>query len=954
MAFITEIANHIKKNYDLSKESLTIIFPNKRAALKLRTELKDSKLETNIWLPQILSIQEAMCSWSGMQLLDNIDITFELIKILNNFNRIISNDIFGLASQMLKDFDEIDQYAINAKNLFQNTEEAKKLDLFFIDENRQIDKQYIEFFSSLNDYYQSLRKVLLGNNIGYYGLISRYIYELDQEKLNAAIGNNRIIFAGFNAMTKTEEGIIVKLIQNNKAELLWDLDEYYFKDEKQEAGHFAREFFKRHQNIQLPGSNFLGKKLIEEHKNINIIGTSGTVIQTNALQLELHKENKSEKDRSDEVIVLSDETMLIPVLNCIPNNIEKMQVTMGFPYSQTILNQFLQHLFAFQNNIKNKEKGIYFWSLTRLLNSELIKTIFTNKELTHLLDWKNGHIKKSTFYISIDDYKTLEEDSDTYHFLCAISKKWNSTSDCIESIKDLLRIIYNKVKINDHTNFISNQISVAGRIINKIDKLLSKYEQIIDISYIEMLYKQSSSEMTINLKGDYDGLQIMGLLETRNLDFKTIHILSVNEGVLPQSKNANSLIPYDLRISYGLPTYNNKQAVYAYHFYRLLQNAENINIYHNTLAGGMGEGDSSRFIKQILHEMPSKNPNVKICEKIYKSPNTKHLTTELEVKKTDEIYEKIIKKLSFTSETDDKISGLSPTSLSCYLTCPLKFYLQYIENLKDDVHNELIQSNTIGSIIHTTLENLYKHFEDKEITSEMYREIYEKHFEESFNEAMISNKLPNGFPDTGFNYLSSKMMDKMIKNFIAQEISFLENNKTLKIIGLEQRLHYTFEIPINNNTIKVNLLGFADRIDQVGNTVRILDYKTGKIEDKDVKITNKFIEPNIVNFRKLPEKAIQLLVYKYLYKKANDNIAEENIEPGIFGLKKISKGIFSLSNNSNYFKGDDFTTDFESIMIEIFSEILNREISFKQTEDENKCKNCNFMEICKRYPKSRF
>ena len=161
MAFITEIANHIKKNYDLSKESLTIIFPNKRAALKLRTELKNSKLETNIWLPQLLSIQEAMCSWSGMQLLDNIDITFELIKILNNFNKITSNDIFGLASQMLKDFDEIDQYAIDAKNLFQNTEEAKKLDLLFVDENRTIDKKYIEFFSSLNDYYLSLRKVLL-------------------------------------------------------------------------------------------------------------------------------------------------------------------------------------------------------------------------------------------------------------------------------------------------------------------------------------------------------------------------------------------------------------------------------------------------------------------------------------------------------------------------------------------------------------------------------------------------------------------------------------------------------------------------------------------------------------------------------------------------------------------------------------------------------------------------
>lgn len=954
MAFITEIVNHIKKNYNLSKESLTIIFPNKRAALKLRTELKNSKLETNVWLPQVLSIQEAMCSWSGMQLLDNIDITFELIKILNNFNRITSNDIFGLASQMLKDFDEIDQYAIDAKNIFQNTEEAKKLDLFFIDENRQIDKQYIEFFSSLNDYYLSLRKTLFESNTGYYGLISRYIYELDQEKLNAAIGNNRIIFAGFNAMTKTEEGIIVKLIQNNKAELIWDLDEYYFKDEKQEAGHFARDFFNRHPNIPLPESNFLGKKLIEEIKNINIIGASGTVIQTNALQLELHKEGKSEVDRSDEVIVLSDETMLIPVLNCIPNNIEKMQVTMGFPYSQTILNQFLQHLFAFQNNIKNKEKGIYFWSLARLLNSELIKTIFTNQELTRLFNWKNEHIKKSTFYISIDDYKTLEEYSDTYIFLCAISKKWNSTSDCIESIKNLLIIIHNKVKANDSTNFISNQISVAGRIINKIDKLLSKYEQIIDISYIEMLYKQSSSETTINLKGDDDGLQIMGLLETRNLDFKTVHILSVNEGILPQSKNANSLIPYDLRVSYGLPTYNNKQAVYAYHFYRLLQNAENINIYHNTLAGGMGEGDSSRFIKQILHEMPSKNPNVNICEKIYKSPNTKHITTELEVEKTDEIYEKIIKKLTFVSESEDKISGLSPTSLSCYLTCPLKFYLQYIESIKDENPNELIQSNKIGSIIHTTLENLYKHFGDQEITSSLYKEIYERHFEDSFKEALTTNNLPNGLPDTGFNYLSSKMIDKMIKNFIVQEINFLDNNKSMRIIGLEQRLHCTLEIPTNNNTINVNLLGFADRIDQVGDKVRILDYKTGKIEDFDVKITNKFAAPDITNFSKLPEKAIQLLVYKYLYKKANDNIDEENIEPGIFGLKKISKGIFSLSNNSKYFKGNDFITEFESIMIDIFSEILNRKVPFKQAEDEKKCKNCNFMEICKRYPKARF
>ena len=675
MAFITEIASYIKENYDLSKESLTIIFPNKRAALKLRTELINSKFETNIWLPQILSIQEAMCSWSGIQLLDNIDIIFELIKIVNKAEKIFSNDIYGLASQMLKDFDEIDQYAVDAKSLFQNTKDAKEIDLQFLNEDYVIDRKHIEFFASLNEYYESLRKVLLENKSGYYGLITRHIYDSDIDNLREMVGNRKIIFAGFNAMTKTEEGIIVRLIQENIATLLWDLDEYYFNDSRQEAGIFAREFFERNKHIQSIKRNFIGNKLVTDKKNIDIIGASGAVIQTNALQLELHNESK---DNDNEVIVLSDESMLIPVLNCIPSGkSEEMQVTMGFPYSTCILNQFLQHLFVFQKNIRNNNKGIYFWSLVRLLNSELIKIIFTKEELKHLFNWKNENIKKSAYYISTEDFESLKEHHDIYDFLCLISPKWNSNTDCISSIKSLLKAIYKKVKINDKTNFISNQISVAGRIINKIEKLLNKYEDIIQIADIENLYRQSSSEMTINLKGDYGGLQIMGLLETRNLDFKTVHILSVNEGILPQSKNANSLIPFDLRKHYGLPTYNNKQAVYAYHFYRLLQNAENIKIYYNTLADGLGEGESSRFIKQIIHEMPSKNPNANIKEKIYKSPSNKNKEIEkIEAKKTDEVYDKIIKKLSFVSE--DKKSGLSPTSISCYLKCPLKFYLKKI------------------------------------------------------------------------------------------------------------------------------------------------------------------------------------------------------------------------------------------------------------------------------------
>lgn len=947
MAFITEITNYIKENYDLSKESLTIIFPNKRAAMKLRMELTKSDYQKNIWLPQILSIQEAMCSWSGLQLLDNVDIIFELIKIITKDERIFSNDIYGLASQMLKDFDEIDQYAVNAKNLFQNTKEAKEIDLQFLNENYKIDRKHIEFFSSLNDYYESLRKVLLENKTGYYGLISRYIYELDKEKLNEIIGSRKIIFAGFNAMTKTEEGIIIKLIQDNVATLLWDLDEYYFNDTRQEAGIFAREFFARNRNIQSIKPNFLGKRLVEDSKKIEIIGASGAVIQTNALQLELHNEQKSEEDKDNEVIVLSDESMLIPVLNCIPDSFEKMQVTMGFPYSKTILNQFLQHLFVFQKNIRNNKKGIYFWSLTRLLNSEIVKIIFTKEELKSLFDWTNEHIKKSTYYINLDDYKCLERHQDIYNFLCLISQKWDSTFNCISSIKSLLKSIYGKIKNYDTTYFISNQISIAGRIINKIDKLINKYEQIIQIPDIENLYRQSSSEMTINLKGDHGGLQIMGLLETRNLDFKTVHILSVNEGILPQSKNANSLIPFDLRKHFGLPVYTNKQAVYAYHFYRLLQNAENIKIYYNTLADGMGEGEASRFIKQIIHEMPDKNPNIKIVEKIYKSPNTnKQETKELQVLKTDDVYEKIINKLSSASE--DKISGLSPTSISCYLTCPLKFYLKYIEKIDDNTPNELIQSNVIGTIIHATLENLYKHFKNEEVTLEIYQDVYAKHFSQSLKDALTDNNFPNGLPNTGFNYLNTKIMDKMLHNFINNEIEFLKKNKSMRILGLEEKLYCSFTL---ENNISVNLIGNADRIDQVGDTIRILDYKSGIVKDDDVRIKNTF--KGKINTG-ITEKALQLLIYKYLYKKSHEDVASENIKPGIISLRRLSKGVFSLSNNSEYFNDENLTEECESMFSDLFKEILNRDVPFKQTEDENNCNNCNFIDICKRNPKKHF
>lgn len=934
MAFITKIKDYIKdkNNYDLSSDYLTVIFPNKRAAYMLREELKKD-YDKNIWLPQMLSIQEAMSLWSGIQLVDNIDVIFELMKVMDKKNDIDKSKLFSLASQIVKDFDEIDQYAVNAKNLFDYVKDVKEIENW----NKPTEKAYLQFFASLNEYYIKLRKELMNDNCGYYGLITRKLYELSREELNNIIGDKKIIFAGFNAMTTTEESIIVRLIESGKAVLLWDLDKYYFEDEKQEAGLFARQFFKKHKNME---PNFLSDSFLTGEKIINVIGVSGSTVQTNALHIKLNDEIN---ENGNKAVVLADETLLIPVLNSIPSDSKKPQITMGYPFSSTIVNQFINLLFAFKNN-RNREKRTYFWNLKRLLDTEFIKNIFNHDEMSALTKFIDYYAKNSIYYVETDDIDKFFNTNDSLRkFLLSICEAWDSPQKYICSMKMLLSDISNIISDCEEKYFIKNQIRLAGKIVNKLEKLFNKYESILQIHDMEVLFKQAAHEMSIKLDGDSEGLQIMGLLETRNLDFDIVHILSVNEGVLPQSKNTSSLIPFDLRKHYGLPVYTNKQAVYAYHFYRLIQNAKRVNIYYNILADGMGEGEPSRFILQLLHEIPQKKSNITINEITYKNPDINtYPIANLEVEKTEEIMNKIRGIISGTNTYGEK-KGLSPTSISCYLSCPLKFYLKYVENIRDNTSKETIQSNVIGSIIHSFLEFLYKEFGDSVIDYEIYNaKTTEEKYKELFEKAIIENDFANGLPETGFNYLNHIMIKKLIDNFIDYEKAFLKEGNTLKIIGLEEYLTYTLKI----DDTEVNMIGYADRIDTINGKIRILDYKTGAIKDDDVTIKDKYS-----HISELPEKSLQLLIYKYLYAK-KQKIDTENIESAILALIKIKNILFPLVNQSETFNDSNLIQNCDTFFEEVFRELLNPDVPFVQTADEAKCKNCDFLDICKRKPKS--
>lgn len=944
MAFIQNIIDYIFKNYDLSKDIVEVVFPNKRASIHFKRQIV-SQLSKTSWMPITSSVQQAMEKWSGLHLVDSLDVALELMSINDKDanNKVLKQNFFGLASQMAKDFDEIDQYNVDAKNLFESLNEVKIIENYTFSEytlsnedSYKAQSKYLHFFSSLINYYSALRLNLFSRKVGYYGMITRCLSELPTDELVKRIDGKKIVFAGFNALTTTEEDVVVRLVENGNAVMLWDLDEYYINDKKQEAGRFANDFFAKHRNLagkkdydnEHHGISFIGNALSTAEKEINVISVSGSSVQANALQLMMEK-------RENSVVVLADEALLIPTLNSLPDSVGEINVTMGYPFANTPLYGFIDQIFRFQHSLSDSK--IDLWPLASFCDADFIKLVFNGKDYDSLMSWLKDKQSSSDLSLHVKDFSSIgisddnQEDGaseDLARFLTLSSTKWIDSKDCIENLKSILRVSLQKIK--DESYFVKNQISVAGKVLNKVESLIKKYDS-VEILDLQMLILQIGREMSIAMKGKADGLQVMGLLETRNLDFDVVNMLSVNEGVIPKNKNSNSLIPYDVRKYYNLPTYNQQQAVYAYHFYRLLHNAKKINLFYNSLSDSTGLGEPSRFIRQIEYELVKKNPKVKLQHFQYKSPIINLKSNIISVDKDDTMLKKITK--------------LSPTSISTYLRCSLQYYWKYIMNINCDEVNEEIQMNVIGSIIHNTLDELYRNFGNEIVTESKFLEVRNQYLDKCYQNALRNNNFRNGLPKTGFNSIIASVIDTMISRFLDNEHNIVKEN-ILRILCTEKELSFH----LNN----VELHGFADRIDLLNDKLRVIDYKTGSVNPYDVSISG-----NAQQLQDMHDKSIQLVMYKYLFiKMLNSNtlgldesliahIEEESIVPGIIALQKMSNGVFELKVNNA-----DLANDFEAqcdIMFEQFiSDIFDKNNPFTQTDDIKVCGYCSFRNICKR------
>ena len=960
--FIERLYDHLNSHYNPGTEELTIVFPNKRAAFYLRDAFKQYCTQT-IWLPQMISIEEAVTQWSGITLADSLDLLFELIDIDAQLhrNQEYTSDLstFGSqAAQMAKDFDEIDQYGIDAKAVFNFVVENKRMGLLDLElaRNNEKEQKYLHFFLSLYDYYLKLRERLAEQGKGYYGMITRHLSELPEQALVDSLGERRVIFAGFNALTTTEERIINTLIRNGKAEILFDYDKYYVDDPNNKAGLFARRYLQTHPEWLTRG---ISDTLSTENKTIHIISSGGNAMQAKALQSKLQ-----EKEDRDTAIILADEKMLIPILNAIPDTeaYKSFNVSMGYPVKSTPVNQLVTFIFSIRRRksitreINDKGKihiaqGWYIWYVLHLMDLEIVKITFPKNEIDTFNTWKNKVVKEGKFIFEASDYEALEAAHHLQELLKAILTDLEditpqSVLRNLSIVLALLAEVINTKEDKESFYFLLNQISEIGKIVSRLQQVASDNNHYIkDLQSIEILYRLLVSGATLKLNSNTtDGLQIMGLLETRNIDLKRLHILSVNEGILPKEKPQGSFIPQYIRHAFGLPDYAKSQAVTAYHFYRLLQNGEDIYLYYNNLDDTSG-GEASRYILQIKHEL-AKNANISVTEESFGCTAKPVAEAKAVTAAKDDIMDELQHMI--------QEKGLSPSSLSTYTNCPLKYYLKYVEKIKSDSLDEEIGSDVTGNIIHDTLEFLFQDYRPQDdriqiVDKPLFDNVIKPQWKAKLDQA-IAERQPRGFSDIGFNYLKIVNIRQQIERYLKQTSEQLEHS-TLTIIKTEDELETT--LPTVNGDCR--FYGRTDRIDQFDGITRVIDYKTGRVTDKDVTVPARLPEESDLEYiKRIPEKALQLLIYKYLYLKTTPNMTPDKVTAAIHGLKykRIEFNLGFQKTETPFLSDDTFIDDMEALLKAVVNELLDKDIPFVQAEDDKKCSYCDFKRICKRDKKN--
>ncbi|WP_179333894.1 PD-(D/E)XK nuclease family protein [Winogradskyella costae] len=916
ISFIKSVLVDLQKK-QLKLEDLYFILPSKRAGVFLKHHLS-TLIDKPIFAPQILSSEEFVEALSGLQNLPNTDLLFRLYETYKELTKADEQESFESFSKwaqiLLQDFNEIDRYLIPQDHIFDYLNAIKELHHWSLDPNQtELIKNHLKFWKQLKNYYTAFTDNLIKSKQGYQGLIYREAVG-NLESYMANCEGKTHVFLGFNALNTAESQIIQGLLKNELAHIYWDIDKAFIDDPIHDAGLFTRQHRKQWEYFETHPFNWVTNHY-NEPKNIQAIGIPKLIGQAKYIGQLLEELTEKESNLSNIAVVLGEEQLLLPVLNSIPKNISKLNVTMGLPLQFVPLASFFEQLF---NVHKNNGKQFYYKDVISLLSHPSVYPLFET-ESGNVSSYIVADIQKNnTVYIKVEELIQLATSHND--LITLLFKSWNNTPEIgLKYCSDL--ILRMKANFDGDKQNHSLELEYLYRfnaLFNQLTELDSTYKHLKSVAALQSIYKELLSSETLDFKGEpLEGLQIMGMLESRVLDFETVIISSVNEGILPSGKTNNSFIPFDVKIEKKLPTFKEKDAVYTYHFYRLLQRAKNVYILYNTEIDALKGGEKSRFLTQLevegIHNVKTSivSPDVPIIEQklteIIKTPS-------------------VIKQVKVLSG-----KGYSPSSLTSYIRNPMDFYYDKILGIKEfDEVEENIAANTLGSVIHNSLEDFYKPLEGVILTIEHLKDfksrtkgMVTKHFEELYNKGGFSQ---------GKNLIIFEIAQRYISNFLDLELNSLKQGNEIKILSIEA--DEAIDIKIEGLDFPIKLKGKVDRIDSFNGMTRVIDYKSGKVEQNKVEIVN--WEDLTSDYDKY-SKSFQILCYAYMMRQ--QNLIELPIEAGIISFKNLSEGLlkFGKKTSSHARTKDQLITNetldnFEIELKKLITEICNPELHFTEKE----------------------
>jgi len=952
VSFLQKIAQYLVSAFKDDLDGLCIVLPNRRGGLFLRKYLA-AEVGKVTWAPTIFSIEDFIVHLSGMQEVGNLHLLIELYKVhrdLEEKNAQTFEEFLRWAPQLLSDFNEIDRYLVDTKELFSTLTEARAISLWNPDGRplTGFEKKYLHFYQSLFNYYENLTSRMLIKKHVYQGLGFRLAAEnIETTKQNLPWPH--IVFAGFNALTKAEEKIIGTLRNDGKATLLWDSDQYYLDNKQQEAGDFLRTWMHK---WPVKEPQWIFDDFADSGMHMEIIGSPDPMGQVKHCGHILKDLAKNGMANEKTAVVLLDEGLLIPLLNSIPDEIDALNLTAGLSLKQTPLASLFETVFQLHINT-----GRFTYLASKGIRKYYYKDVLSILQHPYVHMMAHGIMKGNMFafdeaidkirqghqiFIGIEEI--VSQDSGLFSanltFLETMFTNWVGPADALICFKSMIE----NLRLSHMKEMEMEYLFAFSKILHQLGNLLPEFPPDLKIPAFYELYKQVINNTSLPFYGEpLKGVQVMGMLETRTLDFENLIILSCNEGLLPNGKINTSFIPFDLKRSFKLPTYRHKDSVYAYHFYRLIQRANHVWVLYNTEPDQLGGGDRSRFLRQIEGELPAFNPQISIRQSVLTAPLLKaQLPPVIEIPKTGDT-------LSILEEK--AVKGFSASSLNSYRNCALQFYYAEIAGIKEpeDV-DDTIDPAVLGSSVHKALNQLYEPFKGKLLTkdhlSDMQKiagQTVDKAFEKNFKGSDITY---------GKNLLLVSVAKLMVKRFLQYEADQLgeltKAGQSCTVEFLEQLVETSVTIPYGDKDLKIRLKGFIDRVDRMNGWWKIIDYKTGTAEPKQVRVKNwddLMAEPDLnIGF--------QLLMYDYLLRsRFGDSIISS---AGIIPLKKINAGFTTvavpgeapakLSASLN----DITMKSFESVLLALLIDVYDLTTPFKQTTDLNICKWCPYINLCVR------